>query len=479
MPHGDVIRQYGKTSRKHVSLMHERYNCVYNSGVSHFLIPSTMSVPPQPLLHQDANAPLPLLKIIGVVKRQSSGEPDAASLTTVPSKRVKSVVAFDPGRENFAVWKGFIDEDGHVHTSMWIKIDISKYDSINHILDSQPYKTMVQRSIIAPADARKCQKSKAMYALIANVLNVHTWIYTDVDVAIIETQKPGNIPARIVATAIYGYLRHVFVDRPNAVVFCGKDAKMNVKQMMADKMTMAFNAAACKNSGKIHSAYSATKTTSYEICREWLRRHGSVMENAIIDAHNARSGPMKGDDLAEAYLLGYSELINESHDVHGDPVKKPRKVKQTTTTGLGGRKGTATRRSHAAISASTAVDESELASQYEIPFKQRKINIEEYIRCSSSGSSSTPSHSASSCSSSSPSSSHKKNAARGSTNDRTSIRACASSSTGTDDDGETTEDDTYDDMKHHEDDDSDNDLTELASVVGDHLHKSSRHGLRT
>lgn len=424
--------------------------------------------------------------MIGVVKRHQAGDQATIDTTTsstgvCQSKRVKTVVAFDPGRENFAVWKGYSDEAGHVHTSMWIKIDISKYDSINHILDSQPYKTMVQRSIIEPADARKCQKSKAMYALTANVLNIHTWIYNDVDVAIIETQKPGNIPARIVATSIYSYLRHVFVDRPNAVVFCGKDAKMNVKQMMADRMTMVFNAAACKNSGRIHSAYRATKNTSYEICREWLRLHGSAMENAIMDAHNARTGPMKGDDLAEAYLLGYSELINESHDVHGDLVKRPRKAKVSTNAldGLldNGKKGGTKRRSHASISsATTPVEESERASQYEIPFKQRKINIEEYIRCSSSGSSSTPSHT----SSSSSSSSSPLRQRRDGVNDRTSIRACASSSSstggcGSDDDDDATEDDAYDDLHDHKQHDSDDDLTELASVVGKHLHKPPRH----
>jgi hypothetical protein len=144
----------------------------------------------------------------------------------------------------------------------------------------------------------------------------------------------------------------------------------------------------------------------------------------------------------------------------------------------------------------TPTDESETASQYEvdIPFKQRKINIEEYIRCSSSGSSSTPSHTSSSSSSSSPPSfssssssltsrKHHRDTVKQrhsrSGNDHVTIRTCASASTagaGCDagaDDTESTEDDTYDDMKDQKETDSDNDLEELTSVVDNHLHKQS------
>ena len=160
-----------------------------------------------------------------------------------------------------------------------------------------------------------------MYALVCNALSANEWIWDDVDVAVIETQDPSNTPARVVACTIYGFLRGVFRGTDRSVVFSGSSSKAIVKKRMAEELGVAYDYADCVGTAVSQKAYHNTKRSSYDICRAWALAHGGERDRAVVQRYRARTGPLKGDDVAEAFLLGAAELTNK----HGYQRKTPAK----------------------------------------------------------------------------------------------------------------------------------------------------------
>ena len=224
--------------------------------------------------------------------------------------RVKTVVSFDPGMINLAVWKGYVDENDDLHTDVWIKMDITKYDTQRrareHVRGLDGMVTNVRQDV-----ENHIHGSKGMYALISNILSIHAWMYTDVDVVIIETQEPNNIPTRMIAASLYSFMRAKFVDEPNKVQFSGNSSKMKMKIYMANAMQMPFDPAQCVGTAKSARAYKKTKSTSYAICKQWMLKRGSEYEQQVVNKYCEKTGRLKGDDLAEAYLLGAAELLKK------------------------------------------------------------------------------------------------------------------------------------------------------------------------
>jgi len=225
------------------------------------------------------------------------------------AKRVKTVIAFDPGMINLAVWKGFIDQAGNIHTDVWMKMDITNYATQKHA--RAHVQTLKGIDNINTDMAKLIHGSKGVYAMISNILAVHAWMYTDVDVVIIETQEPNNIPTRMVSTALYSFMRGKFVNENNKVQFSGNSSKMKSKIHLAGVLGIPFDPSKCVGTAKSPRAYKMTKSTSYSICKSWMLQYGDEYEKDVITTYKEKTGRMKGDDLAEAYLLGIAELLKD------------------------------------------------------------------------------------------------------------------------------------------------------------------------
>ena len=232
--------------------------------------------------------------------------------------RVRTVVAFDPGIKNLAVWRGFLDDKGDVHTDKWVKVDTTMYDTAKHVRTEEEFRVADRTTQSASAAdvtmplcrrvEENCHKSKGAYAVVSNVLSIHRWMYEGVDMVIIETQDPGNVPARIIAASIYGFIRAKFPDDADKVQFSGSRSKMSIKAYLAQLLGEPFDVGQCKGTSTSAKAYRTTKHTSYHLCNLWMTERGSRYERDIMTRYSAKTGIMKGDDLAEAYLLGLAEL---------------------------------------------------------------------------------------------------------------------------------------------------------------------------
>ncbi|MDD5753155.1 MAG: hypothetical protein PHN45_00175 [Methylococcales bacterium] len=227
-------------------------------------------------------------------------------------ERIRTVVAFDPGIENMAIWKGYVDNKGDLHTDNWVKLDITDYSTYKHAKESMDYVKREGGCVDPKMNENvecNCFRGKGVYAEIANVLSIHEWIYDAVDVAIIETQDPNNIPTRIIAAAIYGFLRAKFVDACEKVQFSGSRSKTNVKVYIARVLGEPFDPEECRGTSTSPSAYHKTKMTSHYLCNRWIMERGDTFEKELMNKYRFKTGKMKGNDLAEAYLLGAAELL--------------------------------------------------------------------------------------------------------------------------------------------------------------------------
>jgi hypothetical protein len=190
---------------------------------------------------------------------------------------------------------------------------------------------MERASLVERAyDGHFQQTSKSLQCLIVNMLNIHTWTFKQVDRVLVATQHGHTKPsdATTIASCIYSYLRAVYHDCPNAVVLC-EDTKprTEAKRLMLASMKQALRAS------PLDAGASATptprpktpppcspKTPPHDVCREWLHGHGSRAEQLVIDACCQHSGDAKWEALADAYLLGYAALHDETRDRFGDAV---------------------------------------------------------------------------------------------------------------------------------------------------------------
>lgn len=199
---------------------------------------------------------------------------------------VRVTVSFDPGWKNFAAWKGYRTASNIVRSLNWGKFDITN----------------------------KNRKPGGVYAQIVDTLEANPWMWHDELIdqklypnsfsGVVETQEPHNVPARIVATAIYCFLRAKGVP----VKFSGAYSKSQAKELISSDLCLGFDQSLCTGTAESSRAYYATKASSYEVARAWADHYGSIADKDLLARHSAKRGPMKGDDIAEAFLLGYAEL---------------------------------------------------------------------------------------------------------------------------------------------------------------------------
>jgi hypothetical protein len=254
--------------------------------------------------------------ITNEVKNENGNEKISETKNKTENITKKCVLSFDPGLINLAMWKGYpCERSGIPHTVTWMKIDITKYDTLKHIKEYLPtvidqfpdlIKSTISKDVI-------CHNSKAAYACVINFLSVNIWLFENVGTIIIETQDPGNVPGRIVASSIYSFARGILMGKDVEIKFCNNRSKANAKMFISDKLTIPFDQSECIGTSQSRQAYRKTKETSYEMCKEWISKYGSQQDRNLINIYSMKRGIMKGDDLAEAFLLGFAEIIHNSN----------------------------------------------------------------------------------------------------------------------------------------------------------------------
>ena len=285
-----------------------------------------------------------------IVSRAATPSADASSAVTSPTsassvtvaddvvrRMVGKVVSFDPGIKNFAAWRGSIDDRGNISITEWKKFDVGEKSA-----------------------------GGGVYKKIIDTMENNPWMYaqhwegeTDRDgegdgtggcplVAVIETQAPRNVPTRVIAASMYGFLRGKNVE----VKYSGSRSKETAKLAMAEALSIDFDPDKCRGTEHDAKAYKNTKTSSYAIVSRWVEAFGSRSDRTLMESHAKRRGTDKGDDLAEAFLLGYAELAAHLASLEKKNAKKmvaERKAAKRKTT-----KRTAVKKHRASRSSSSS-----------------------------------------------------------------------------------------------------------------------------
>lgn len=210
-----------------------------------------------------------------------------------------SVVAFDPGVRNLAVWAGTLSEEGWPVTQ-----HIAKYDLMEG------------------------GKKGAVYEAAVDLVLNTPWMSdpSQVKEAVVETQAPRNMPARIAATAIYGALR----GRGIKTRFSGAQLKNKTMASMAarlgcslkEKPQRLVGAADAEKAKRRREMHSVNKYNSVLIAKKVLERcKDEEVLAALTGAKNPTSKQRKPDDLADALLLGVGQCLENS--VKGSAKRKP------------------------------------------------------------------------------------------------------------------------------------------------------------
>jgi hypothetical protein len=249
-----------------------------------------------------------------------------ASTDAAAKRKGRVCVAFDPGVKNLAVWRGVLDDDGRVVTEAWAKVDITKYVWENRREFESGEKgvwddTASAGGSFAPpnvaSDECLWHKGHGVYSCVVNMLVANRWMYRGADCVVVETQEPGNVPARIIASSIYSYVAGAAVeggfDR-TCVKFSGTASKATAKTYMASKLGVSFDPSECTGTADSSKAYRKTKSTSVQLCKLWVAEFGSEFDKLVMLSHSVSSGKPKGrkpkvDDLCEARILGMAELL--------------------------------------------------------------------------------------------------------------------------------------------------------------------------
>jgi len=184
-------------------------------------------------------------------------------------KRPLMLVAFDPGMKNLGVWAGSDPE----HTSKLGKFCIKK-------------------------------EGVPLYEAAVKLLSSYRWMSDPalISEAVVETQAPRNVPARIVATAIYAFLK----GRGVSVRFSGSRMKDSAVRFYGNKLGVKVADKPSSASGR----YRVNKRNSESVAR-------ALLGDAILGRFT------KLDDVCDAAMLGAGlHLEKTGGAAHSDPKKE-------------------------------------------------------------------------------------------------------------------------------------------------------------
>jgi hypothetical protein len=185
-------------------------------------------------------------------------------------------VGIDPGIKNLAIWVGNCTDDGL---------------PITHSLNLYNLK-----------DTTKT-KSTNLSILCTKLLDTLDWIQdrnkTNIKLIFLETQAPRNIPARIVASTIYGYLSA----KGFSISWTTKNTKAKAMQFVLDKykivLPSSITASSNNNTNKKPNKWKENKQISKTIARY-------IIPIDILKNHK------KIDDITDAVLIGMGGFSSSS-----------------------------------------------------------------------------------------------------------------------------------------------------------------------
>ena len=185
-------------------------------------------------------------------------------------------LAIDPGMTNLAVWTGTVSKaNGLPQTTHLTKFDLGD------------------------------KTKKALYESAVDLVLTTDWMSDSSRIiqAVVETQAPRNIPARVVATAIYGALR----GRGIKTTFSGSSLKNKAMDILSKRVgfemekkpsKLGKDASDKERAARRRMMYRTNKTNSVALVRRMLDAVGDFDTKAVMD------GAKKADDMADAMLLG-------------------------------------------------------------------------------------------------------------------------------------------------------------------------------
>lgn len=191
-------------------------------------------------------------------------------------------LSVDPGQRNMAMWLGSIDPN----TLEPNTVALEKVDLVGQKKGSVP-----------------------LYAAAIDALQGMPWFPDNVARVVVETQAPRNIPARIVATAIYAYARGRGIP---LVEFSGAKLKDTAMKTVAAKRNL-----------QLHPHPTKDDIPDTRRRNKWMHeinKQNALMLAAIIlkdtpwldkmqNARDPQRKTKKGDDIADALLLGIGACL--------------------------------------------------------------------------------------------------------------------------------------------------------------------------
>ena len=196
-----------------------------------------------------------------------------------------NVLAIDPGKSNLGVWYGKVLEgaDGRImpKTFLMEKMDMG---------------------VKVPLYQGAVQTVESIFSAVPGGCFP--------DVAIVETQDPHNMPARVVACTVYGYLRGKGID----CTFSSSRLKNDAIDLLAKQYDVTLVEKPSKEDQPDHKVrrrlmHSTNKKNSKAVVfkmLEELEQHQLASKIASVkDPH----GRKKADDMTDALLLGIGLCI--------------------------------------------------------------------------------------------------------------------------------------------------------------------------
>lgn len=186
----------------------------------------------------------------------------------------KCIVAIDPGLRNLAIWKGRSAGDPCQFLEKFdIKDDDAPYEAATNLLTRE-----------------------AGWLLDKDTISQ----------VVIETQAPKNVPARIIATAIYGFYR----GRGIPVSFSGSALKNAVIDKMAKELKIKLKPKPpVGTEHRIRLMHKINKENGIAVGRAALALVPRVYEKITETCVDPSTGKVKLDDVCDAYLLGVGKIF--------------------------------------------------------------------------------------------------------------------------------------------------------------------------
>lgn len=212
----------------------------------------------------------------------------------------ETVLAIDPGKSNLGVWCGTVAEiDGRLvpDTAAIDKLDIgdgAAYSGSVDVISRQPW--------FPNADAAKTFS------------------------AVVETQDPRNMPARVVACTLYGFLR----GRGIAAEFSSSRLKNDAIDLLARQYGVALLPKPPVGEGDAKTRkrimHSVNKKNSKAVVFKMMDALDDPEVSCRLHAATDPQGRKKADDMTDALLLGIGLWMKKTGygKKRATKVKKPR-----------------------------------------------------------------------------------------------------------------------------------------------------------